>query len=129
MNYTIQMGSVTNEPTINDARTVARYGLAVRRDFSKEGEPDTDFLNIVAFGKQVEFVEKFIRKGMRIAVEGQLRTGSYEKDGVKHNTCDIIVSKHHFCERKSEGMSQINAPIETDFMSIPDGIVEELPFN
>jgi single-strand DNA-binding protein len=116
---------------------ISRYGLAIDRKFKREGEPDADFINCVAFGKQGEFAEKYLRKGMKIAVTGRIQTGSYtNKEGQKVYTTDIVVEEHEFCESKqggvTDGFSKINAPIETDdggFMNIPDGLDAELPFN
>ena len=135
MNKVILMGRLTKDAEVrySGETAVARYTLAVDRRFKREGEPETDFINCVAFGKQGEFAEKYLKKGMKIAVTGRIQTGSYtNKDGVKVYTTDIIVEEHEFCESKqgNDGFSKINAPIETeDFMSVPAGLEEELPFN
>jgi len=72
----------------------------VNRDFKKEGQPEADFLNCICFAKAAEFAQKYLHKGMKIAVEGRIQTGSYDKDGVRHYTTDIIVDRHEFCERR-----------------------------
>jgi single-strand DNA-binding protein len=110
---------------------VARYSLAVDRKYKKEGEQSADFINCVAFGKSGEFAEKFLKKGMKIAVSGRIQTGSYtDKDGKKVYTTDVVVEEHFFCEGKGqEEHSTPTAPAqESDFMSIPAGMQEELPF-
>lgn len=142
MNKVILIGRLTNDPEVKytqgeNAMCIARYSLAVDRKFKREGEQTADFIRCVAFGKNGEFAEKYLKKGTKIAVEGRIQTGSYDgKDGNKVYTTDIVVEAHEFCESKqgsvSDGLSKINAPIETDsdgFMNIPDGIDEELPFN
>ena len=72
MNKVILMGRLTRDPAGTARRRVdrpyARYSLAVNRAFKREGEPDADFINIVAFGSRGEFASKYFRKGMMVAV-------------------------------------------------------------
>lgn len=137
MNKWHGIGRLTRDPEIRysqgeNSTVIARYTLAVERRFKREGEQEADFISCVAFGKNGEFAEKYLHKGMKIAVTGRIQTGSYEKDGVKHYTTDIVVEEHDFCESKASGNSEAHAPQQTygdGFMSIPDDIAEELPFN
>lgn len=82
---------------------VARYTLAVDRRFRREGsDQNADFISCVAFGKSGEFAEKYLRKGMKIAVVGRIQTGSYtNRDGQKVYTTDVVVEDHEFAESKS----------------------------
>lgn len=108
MNKWIGIGRLTGEPDISYAQNgnaIAKYRLAVNRDFKKDGKQEADFLNCVAFGKSAEFVRNYLHKGTKIAVEGRIQTGSYDKDGVKHYTTDIIIDRHEFCESKNSGDS------------------------
>ena len=133
------MGRLTRDPEVrytqgDNAMAIARYSLAVDRRFKRDGEPDADFINCVAFGKSGEFAEKYLKKGTKVAVVGRIQTGSYtNKDGQKVYTTDVVVEEQEFAESKNSGSSDNNqsAPANknTDFMSIPDGIDEELPFN
>ena len=139
MNKVILMGRLTRDPEVrytqgDNAMAIARYSLAVDRRFKRDGEPDADFINCVAFGKSGEFAEKYLKKGTKIAVVGRIQTGSYtNKDGQKVYTTDVVVEEQEFAESKNSGSSDNNqsAPANknTDFMNIPDGIEEELPFN
>ena len=139
MNKVILMGRLTRDPEVrytqgDNAMAIARYSLAVDRRFKRDGEPDADFINCVAFGKSGEFAEKYLKKGTKIAVVGRIQTGSYtNKDGQKVYTTDVVVEEQEFAESKNSGSSDNNqsAPANknTDFMDIPDGIDEELPFN
>ncbi len=109
-NKVILMGRLTKDPEVRysqaaEPMAIARYSLAVNRKFKRDGEPDADFLNIVAFGKNGEFAEKYFKKGQQVCVVGHLQTGSYEKDGVKRYTTDIIVEEQHFAEKKSDSIS------------------------
>lgn len=140
MNKVILTGRFTRDPEVrytNDGTSIARFSIAVNRRFVKEGsDQKADFLNCVAFGKSAEFIEKYFRKGMKADLSGRIQTGSYtNKDGVKVYTTDIVVEEIEFGESKSSSQAQTASPTpnpEADpdgFMSIPDGIDEEMPFN
>ena len=139
MNKCTLIGRLTRDPEVrytqgDNAMAIARYSLAVDRRFKRDGEPDADFINCVAFGKSGEFAEKYLKKGTKVAVVGRIQTGSYtNKDGQKVYTTDVVVEEQEFAESKNSGSSDNNqsAPANknTDFMNIPDGIDEELPFN
>lgn len=161
MNKVILMGRLTRDPEVrysqgNNSMAIARYSLAVDRRLKREGEPNADFINCVAFGKTAEFAEKYLRQGSKITLCGHLQTGSYtNKDGVKVNTVDVVVDEQEFAESKGNGAAvsqQNNAPKPQQkpqgnpnafsggnanafgkgnggFMNIPDGVDEELPFN
>jgi len=149
MNKVILMGRLTRDPEVrysqgNEPMAIARYSLAVNRRFKRDGEPDADFFNIVAFGKNGEFAEKFFQKGQQVSVVGHLQTGSYEKDGVKRYTTDIIVEEQHFAESKksfeermgghSDGFSQPAAKPAANtnvdgFVSVDDDFDDDdIPF-
>ena len=132
MNKVILMGRLTRDPEVrytqgDNAMAIARYSLAVDRRFKRDGEPDADFINCVAFGKSGEFAEKYLKKGTKVAVVGRIQTGSYtNKDGQKVYTTDVVVEEQEFAESKNSGSSDNNqsAPANknTDFMNIPGGI-------
>ena len=139
MNKIILMGRLVRDPEVrysqgNNTMEIARYTLAVDRKFKRDGEPNADFINCIAFGKNGEFAEKYLHKGIKILVEGRWQSGSYtNKDGKKVYTNDCVVESCEFAESKNanQGERPQTAP-QTDsdgFMSIPDGIDEELPFN
>ncbi len=133
MNKVILMGRLTRDPDIRysqgeNATAVARYALAVNRSFKREGEPDADFINCVAFGRAAEFAEKYFKKGSRILISGRIQTGSYtDRDGRKVCTTDVIVETQEFTESKQQEKREETSP--DGFMNIPDGIDEQLPFS
>ena len=138
MNKIMLIGRLTRDPEIrystNDNNTaIARYTLAVNRPFRKNGEQQVDFLPCIAFGKTAEFAEKYLAKGMRVAVEGRIQTGSYtNQEGQKIYTTDVVVERQEFLEKRADNGQQSpdNANNYDDrFMDIRDGIDEELPFN
>ena len=135
MNKWMGIGRLTADPEIRysqgeNATCIARYRLAVDRRFKRDGDQEADFISCVAFGKNGEFAEKYLHKGMKIGVEGRIQTGSYEKDGQRIYTTDIVVEAHDFCESRGSGSGAASSPVdENGFMQIPDGIDDELPFN
>lgn len=127
MNTVQLIGRLTRDPEVRYSQgaiplAVARYTLAVNRAVKKDNEHphggeaavaagkaryiEADFISCVAFGKSGEFAEKWLKKGMRIGVEGRIQTGTFtDKDGIKRKSFDIIVNKHHFCDYKTEAQS------------------------
>ena len=135
MNSVQLIGRLTRDPEVrytDGGVSIARFSLAVERRFKQENGADADFINIVSFGKTAEFIEKYFHKGMKIALNGRIQTGSYtDKDGKKVYTTDVIAENVEFCESKGNSTNN-DAPApasDGDFMSVPDGIDEELPFN
>lgn len=107
MNKIMLMGRPTHTPEIKystkgaEPIVIASYSLAVNRRFKREGETDVDFINCVAFGKQGEFVEKYVKKGQMIAVVGRLAINNYtDKDGNKRTAAEVIAEEHYFAESK-----------------------------
>lgn len=129
MNKVLLIGRLTRDPECRysaESMCIARYTLAVDRR-SKE-EQSADFISCVAFGKVGEFVEKYLRQGTKIAIEGHIQTGSYtNKNGVKIYTTDVIVDGHEFVEssKKDEQKGATEVP---EFTNI-EGNEPELPFN
>ena len=152
MNKVILMARLTRDPDVRysageNSTAVARYTLAVDRRFRRDGDATADFIGCVAFGRQAEFAEKYLRQGTKIAITGRIQTGSYtNREGQKVYTTDVVVEEQEFAESKNAGGSnggysapQHNNPAPSantsdlgsadGFMNIPDGIDEELPFN
>ena len=135
MNKAILVGRLTRDPEVRysqgqngEQMAIARYTLAVDRKTKKTGDQQTaDFINCVAFGKSAEFAEKYLKQGTKMIIEGHIQTGSYtNKDGQKVYTTDIIVDAQEFAEsKKSAEETPAAAP---DFVSIPDGLENDLPF-
>ena len=134
MNKVILIGRVVRDPDIRysqgaSSTCVARYTLAVDRKFKQDGQPNADFINCIAFGKLGEFAEKYLHKGVKIAVVGRIQTGSYtNKDGQKVYTTDVVVEEQEFCESKKSNEGIRPSAPDDSFLSIPDGIEDSLPF-
>lgn len=139
MNNWIGIGRLTRDPEVrvstsgSEQFTSARYTLAVNRKPDKDGNVTADFIQCSCSGKTAEFVEKYLKKGMKICVSGGIRTGSYtNKDGQTIYTTEVRVQSHEFCEKAADNNSgsgsEDNQSAADGFMPIPDGLDEELPF-
>ena len=131
------IGRLCDEP---DCRTtqgggyVARYRLAVHRIYKMDGKEESDFISCVAFGNTAQFVHNYLHKGMKIAIEGRIQTGSYTKDdGTKVYTTDVVVDRHEFCDSaktvvvNSEYVQPVHDdPLESPFKAVQDE--SDLPF-
>lgn len=150
MNKVILMGRLTRDPEVRypqdaERSVVARFSLAVDRKYKQQGGPDADFFNCTCFGKQAEFVEKYLKKGIKMLICGRIQNENYtNRNGERVYAVQILVDEMEFAESKS---AQQNAaaqehksgsrqeyptgayPGDDGFMNIPDGIDEELPFN
>ena len=148
MNKVILMGRLTRDPEVRysqgnsgEQMAIARFSLAVDRRFARRNGGDdqqtADFINCVAFGRQGEFVEKYLHKGTKVALTGRIQTGSYtNKDGQKVYTTEVVVEDQEFAESKNAGGSDSSyqragaAPDNGDdgFMNIAEGSDDEMPF-
>ncbi len=146
MNRVILCGRLVRDPEVRYTTSqrnmaVAKYTLAVeRKGKKKEGEQSVDFINCIAFDKSGEFAEKYFIKGLRVLVSGRLQTGSYtNNDGQKVYTTDIIVEEQEFADGNNNkkqnqnsqdpGISPYGSVDNSGFMTIPDGMDPDLPFN
>ena len=134
MNNVQLVGRLYNVPEIrytDGGISIVRFGVACQRRFVKDGQPDADFINCIAFGKTAEFIEKYFTKGQRIGLVGRIQTGSYEKDGTKRYTTDVVVENVEFVESKNSSDNEpkpVPSNVGDGFMSILDGLDGELPF-
>ncbi len=144
MNKVILMGRLTRDPEVRYSQSessmaIARYSLAVDRRTRRDSEQSADFIPCVAFGKAGEWAEKWLRKGIKIAITGRIQTGSYidRETGKKVYTTEVIVEEQEFAESKAAGggndqgqsRQQPTQDSGDGFMNIPDSIDDELPFN
>ena len=149
MKRVVLIGRLTKDPEVRYSQgeaplAIARYTLAMDRRFNRNNGGDNqqtaDFIFCVAFGRNGEFAEKYLRKGTKIAVTGRIQTGSYtNREGQTVYTTEVVVEDHEFVESKNNGSGSDGgytgnsrpAPSGAGdgFMNIPDGIDEELPFN
>lgn len=123
MNVVALAGIISSDLNIYESSVA--FNIAVKKTFKKEGEPDADFFRCVAFGKTKDFVENYMGKGSRVALNGELRTGKYTAlDGTARNTIDVIINRIEFTDSKKKEES---TPSNAGFT---DAVAEsnELPF-
>ena len=137
MNKVILSGRLTADPEIRyssqTGKPVATYTLAVDR-----GKDEADFIRCVAWENRAEFAGKWLKKGMKILIDGSIRTGSYtNREGQKVYTTDIWVNAQEFAGARSDGQENAAPPAahpddgaHPGFVNIPDGVDDDgLPFN
>ena len=137
LNCAVIMGRICNDLELRQTPSgvsVTRFTVAVDRGYTKQGEEKkTDFINVVAWRSSAEFVCRYFTKGSMIAIQGSIETGSYEKDGVKHNTFEIVADNVSFCGSKNDGQSN-NSPqaepqaTESAYDIVYDDSDSDLPF-
>lgn len=107
LNLAVIMGRLTATPELKQTQSgiaVTTFTVAVQRSFTAaNGEKQTDFLNVVAWKNQAEFVSKYFQKGQMIALKGSIQTRKYEdKDGNKRTAVEIVANEISFCGEKNE---------------------------
>lgn len=135
MNSVNIMGRLTKDPDVRysaEGKAFGRFSIAVKRRFAKDGENPTDFFDCICFGKTAEFLDKYIQKGRNVAVSGSLRQDSFvDRNGQKRQSVQIVADTIDFADsNKGEASEAKEEPKkQEDWMDIPEGIQEELPFN
>lgn len=138
MNKAILMGNLTRDPEIRytqgeNSMAVANFSLAVNRKYVRKGEDDCDFFNCTAFRKQAEFIEKYFKQGSRMLLIGRVQNNNYtNKNGEKVYNVQIMVEEVEFGSTKGSSTpsdKNVNKDIDDDFINIPDGVDDGLPFN
>ena len=130
------MGRLTADPELRKTPSgvsVTRFTVAVDRAYKQGEERKADFINVIAWRSTSEFICKYFKKGSMIAIQGSIETGSYEKDGVKRNTFEIVADNVSFCGNKNEQSNTVavannatTTPID-DFVAMADDD-DSLPF-
>ena len=139
MNKCLFSGRFTRDPQVSYSKgdnttAIARFSIAVDRRFKRDGEDQTaDFPRFVAFGKQGEFVEKYMRKGTKVIIVSHFQDNKYtNKEGQKVSSYEFVVDEIEFAESKNSASSTpapaLDESADDGFMDIPDGFDENLPF-
>lgn len=119
MNKVVLMGRLTKEPEMRATQSntaVCSFSLAVNRRFKQEGQPDADFINVTAWAKTAEFVDKYFTKGQQVAVIGRIQTRNYDdKDGKKVYVTEVVAEEVYFADSKKE---QSNVTTSEGFMAV-----------
>ena len=130
MNKWIAMGRLCEDPNVTstaNGTAIAKFSLAVDRKYKTDNGPAADFFPCTAFGKLGEFCQNYLHKGSRIAVVGEPQNNNYtDKNGNKVYGWSFILNEIDFAESKGETKKE---EPKDNFLSVPDGLVEELPFS
>ena len=141
MNKAVMMGRLTADPQTRygqqSGTAISTFSLAVNRRIRRDGEPEADFFNCVAFGKFGEFVERYLRKGTKILIECRVENNNWtDQQGTKHYGTRLTCESIEFAESKSSGGGSGNqgggyGPADPDgFVHVPDNMPDDdLPFN
>lgn len=135
-NSVILSGRLTADPELKktpNGISVTSFSIAVNRPYTKDGESQADFINVVAWRNTAEFVTKYFKKGSLIGIEGSIQTRNYEdKNGNKRTAFEVVANQVHFLESKrnseqeSDNSSTMPNANTTDLSEI--GTDEDLPF-
>ena len=136
MNKIILLGRLTKAPEVRytqgqNAMAIGKFSLAVNRKYKRATDPEADFLNCTSFGKQAEFVEKYLKKGSKVLITGRVQNDNYtNKEGQKVYSIQIMVEEIEFAESKGNNTETQPAQQQSnDYVEIPESLQEELPFN
>lgn len=105
MNCVQLIGRLTRDPEVRwtaEGLAIATFSVAIDRPPKKDGTHETDFPRITVFGRQAENCEKYISKGSQVGIIGRIQTGSYEKDGQRVYTTDVVADRVEFLSRKEK---------------------------
>lgn len=148
MNKSILMGRLVRNPDVrytggDNSYAVARFTLAVDRKFKKQNDEKTaDFIDCVAFGRNAQFIEKYLQKGIKVVIVGRIQTGTYEREGRKIKSVNVVAEETYFAESKSAHHSSDSYQEQADeparpkkthsdkpWMDVDDAFeVDDLPF-
>ncbi len=136
MNSVTLIGNLGGDPEVRytaGGTAVAKFSLATSRKFTgKDGQKQekTEWHRIVAWAKLAEICGQYLTKGKKVAIQGRIEYGSYEKDGVKHYTTDIIAENMEMLGGNGQGNGdQPRTGAEEPFEPPPGGVPEDdIPF-
>ena len=109
MNKHLLIGHIGNDPemlNLENGNKIAKFSLATNETYKNKGGEkvsETDWHNVVVFGKQAEIVEKYFKKGSKMLIEGRSKTRSWETEGVKKYATDVIMNSFEFLDSKATG--------------------------
>lgn len=124
MNKTILIGNLTKDPELTqttNAVNVAKFTVAVQRKFKNaKGEYESDFINCIAWRNTADFVQKYFKKGNKIAVVGSIQTRTYDaQDGTKRYVTEVVAEEVEFVERKQQETTPAKATVVKNSDDLP----------
>lgn len=132
MNNVTLIGNLTRDPELASTQSgiaYCRFTVAVSRRFKKD---ETDFINVIVWKKVAEICDKYLSKGSKVGICGRIQTGSYEKDGQKRYSFNVVADEVEFLTSKgskaSNNYSVPEPPERQPHISEMQPVDEELPF-
>ena len=133
MNKVCLIGRMVRDPemrfTQGNNTAVCSFSLAVNRRFKQEGQPEADFINIVAWNKTAEFCSKYFVKGQQVGICGHIQTRNYDdKDGKKVYVTEVVAEEAYFADSKKDAplSAETGPTTSAGFMEIEED--PNLPF-
>lgn len=128
MNMVSLIGRLTKDPEVRytkESLAICNFTLAVERK-KKEQDEKADFINILAFGKFAENMEKYLKKGSKIGVNGRIQTSNYmNKEGNRVYKTEVVLEQMHFLDNKAKTDSINNLPDGFEYSDLEE---DDLPF-
>lgn len=122
------LGRLTKEPDVGKTQSdvsYCRFCVAVDRGYVREGEErKADFIDCLAWRGTADFIAKWFHKGDAIGVAGAMQTGTYEKDGVKRKTYELVVREASFAGKRAQEEKPAESPVD-GFTPLTD---DDVPF-
>lgn len=134
MNNVSLIGNLTRDPELRtyNSENCCKFTVAINGRKRPDGTQEADFIPVTAWGKTADVVAQYCRKGSKVGVSGRLKSGSYEKDGHKVYTLDVIASQVDFLSTAATGNGGGNMPPAPPAFSAQNGFTQvdddELPF-
>ena len=140
LNRVIEIGRITKDPVLRktpNGTSVVSFTLAVNRNIKKEGQPEADFINCVAWNKTADFMAQYVKKGALLGLEGRIQTRNYDdKDGKRVYITEVVADSVQFLESKKSSTEQAvdytqsDNALESDLSSVDtmDIPSDDLPF-
>lgn len=135
MNQVSLIGRIVRDPEVRyttSGMANCKFTLAVSRGKDKNGNEGVDYPQCVAWGKQAEAMERYVKKGQQLGITGRIQTGSYERDGRKVYTTEVYCTSIEFLGKaESSGSAPAAAPSDNTPSGIPEGfeaLSDDCPF-
>lgn len=132
MNKIILIGRLTKDPQLSfvagSGKAIVKFTLAVERAYQKDGKKEADFINCTAFDKRAEAIANYVQKGHLFGIAGRLQISSYDKDGERKYSTDVIVDEFQFLQGKNDSGNENTSikPEDEDLIQVLDD--EDIPF-
>lgn len=125
LNHYIAIGRFVQDPVLQKTKAdqpFVPFRLAIDRDYKTNGKYEADYISCCLWGSGAAVIVDHFKKGSRICIEGRIQTRSYEKDGKKYSTNEVVVSAFYFVDQKTDSSTSLSKEerLEPDTIIAPD---------